>query len=145
MITATTVFWRSPFIILPVLATGLWLVSQKSCELAPDLAPTYASARAETRTPQPISTGGEGTVLPYGGLTIAQLPDAKRRSLKQASALLRQAADSIDNNEGQAIGFIRQAIAILKYETIREVGPPDYDRVSMRIFPLLRETSGRRS
>jgi len=109
--------FRKLFLILPILTIGCWLFAQKGCELTPNASPTRALAEAGSQPSKP-----------------------KSRSLEQASALLRQAADMIDKNDPVAVKLIRQAIAILKREIMPGMDTEDYTRVSMPSARRLIET-----
>ncbi len=108
MIISTTSTFRRLFLIIPILVIGVWLFAQNGCELTPTVKPTPALAVAGSQPLEPNS-----------------------RSLQQASALLRQAADLIDKNDPLAVRLIRQVIAILKHEVMSGIDAPDYDRVSI--------------
>lgn len=109
--------FRKLLLILPIFTIAFWLFAQKGCELTPNASPTRALAEAGSQPSKP-----------------------KSRSLEQASALLRQAADMIDKNDPVAVKLIRQAIAILKQEIMPGMDTQDYTRVSMPLGHRLIET-----
>lgn len=133
MVSTTPLFRRS-FLMIPVLATGFWLFSQKGCELTPDSSPTLALADGGPepffQESFPIRRGE--LALDLDNQSIASASKPKSRSLKRATALLRQAADMIEKNERLAVQFLRQATAILRHEFTHRIDAPDFDQVSER-------------
>lgn len=135
MIATTTSVLGRPLLIISILATSVWLVAQKGCVLTPDV------------TPKPVTfaiRGGEPALIQVHQ-SITQSSEPKSRSLKQASALLRHAADMLDKNDRRAVRLIRQAIAILKHEVIPGIDLPDHERVAMQSVPLLNEAFERKA
>lgn len=134
MMGSTTPLFRRSFLMIPVLATGFWLSSQKGCELTSDSSPTLALADAGpepiSQVPFPIRRGEPA--LDLDNQSVAPASEPKSRSLKRAIALLRQAADMLDKNERLAVQFLRQAIEILRHGFTHGIDAPDFDQVSER-------------
>jgi len=140
MITSTISIFPRLFLIMPILVTCFWLFTQKGCELTPDAPPTSALAEVGFQQP-PASTFSIGlgeSALTQTHQSVGQLSESKSRSIKRATVLLRKAADALDKNERLAVRFIRQAIAILKYEVIHGIDAPNYDHVSAQSALLRR-------
>ena len=120
-------------------AISLWCFSEKSCVPDSELKPTPAFAeKGALAWLLELPVVDEKAVL-YRGTDgqIQPFPDITVRSLKQAAKLLNQAADVVGKNEGLAVQFIRQAIAILKNDVIRKLNMPDADHVTtMRPSPF---------
>lgn len=112
-------------------AISLWCLTEQSCVPDPDFKPTTAYAEEGVASWIPEAAVDEGVVSSrlLDGRT-EPLPGVTVRSLKQAANLLNQAAEVVDTNEGLAVQFIRQAIAILKHDVIRSLSMPDADHVT---------------
>ncbi len=135
MTATTTSVLGKPLLIIAIFATSVWLAAQKGCVPTPDVAPK----------PVAVTLQEEGPALIQARRSFTQSSEPKSRSLKQASALLRHAADLVDKNDRLAIRLIRQAIAILKHEAIPRIDLPDHERVSMQSVPLLNEAFERKT
>ena len=135
MTATTTSVLGKPLLIIAILATSVWLAAQKGCVPTPDVAPK----------PVAFTLQEEGPALIQAHRSFTHSSEPKSRSLKQASALLRHAADLVDKNDRLAIRLIRQAIAILKHEAIPGIDLPDHERVSMQSVPLLNEAFERKT
>lgn len=119
MTASTKPLYHRLFLVVPTLVASCWLASQKGCAHPPGVTPIHALAVAESPAHMPIWRTTELSLRP------------NRPALKQASDLLRKAADSLERNEPLAVQLIRQALAILQHEGISGIDPLDYDRVSM--------------
>ena len=132
MIAYQKPFMCRRFLIVPVLTAVCWFISQKGCELAPDVSPARTFAGVATSTSQPVTVSAEkGEPAPPRAPYAKSLSsEAKNLSLRHAGELLRKAATALDKNERVAIRLILQAIAILKHELMQGIDEPDYDYVS---------------
>lgn len=122
MTATTTSVLGKPLLIIAILATSVWLAAQKGCVPTPEVAPKPVTFTMREEGPALIQQAHQ---------SFAQSWEPKSRSLKQASALLRQAADMLNKDDPLAVQLIRQAIAILKHEVNPGIDAPDYERVSM--------------
>lgn len=100
----------------PLILTLCWLLLQKGCVLTPDISParTLFDLLACPTMPAPALRIGDqflGHQDPYGD---PRPSDTGSPSLKQVSALLRQAATMIDSHDRNALRLILQAVTILK-------------------------------
>lgn len=118
-------------VVMALSAISLWCLTEQSCVPDRDLKPTTAHAEEGVASWIPEAAVDEG-VVSYRLLDgrTEPLPGVTVRSLKQAAKLLNQAAEVVDKNEGLAVQFIRQAIAILKHDVIRSLNMPDADHVT---------------
>jgi len=135
MTATTTSVLGKPLLIIAILATSVWLAAQKGCVPTPDVAPK----------PVAFTIREEGPALIQAHQSFTQSSEPKSRALKQASALLRHAADLVDKNDRLAIRLIRQAIALLKHDVNPGIELPDHERVSMQSVPLLNEAFERKT
>jgi len=133
MIAHPKAFMRRPFLIIPIFTAVCWLISQKGCELTPDVSPARTFADVGSSTSQPVadsSLKGESAQPRAPHPKSLSSEEQKSRSLRHAGELLRKAAGALDKNERVAIRLILQAIAILKREVMQGIDAPDYDHVS---------------
>ncbi len=131
MITATSLCYYRPALVILLLGTGYWLFSHNGSMPDPDQKPMPALAVAAI--PIPLTAPRVEPPGTRGNLAGPGAPPSSgdtAKSLTRAADMLKRAATMLDKNEHQAVQLIRQAIAILKHDVIHALTAPEADKVS---------------
>lgn len=127
MIPAGPLRMNKSCLAIPVLAAGLWLLSQFGWFPESDPGPDTAAAVAAVPhvSDHDLRRRGAGLRPDLEPVGLAEVLHTPHQSLKRASTLLRRAADVLDENESLAVHLIRQVIALLKYHVIPSLNMPE--------------------
>jgi hypothetical protein len=127
MISAARLSINKLILVIPILAAGLWLLSQKGCvpdsDASPD--PVTSSAGSHLSGPDLGADAQRHRLNLLERVGHSGLSGTPRQSLRNAATLLRSAADILDRNELRAVQLIRQVIAILKHQVIPSLSTPE--------------------